>query len=358
MSVGACSKRGMARTATAAAVAGLAAAAAAWFGQGSLGGARQLAAIGGSAPEAVTLVQWQSQATDSLGVGDAVLHNASSVEIAVIDTGADVAAPTLAAKHPLTYNAVTGKSDVKDAFGHGTLVASIAAGAADASGVAGAGGDARLLIVKAADGSGLISVRAEATAIRYAVTHGAKILNLSFAGPTTSPAERAAVAFAVKRGVLVIAAAGNAFASGNPVEYPAALLQPVGSSGRGGAGLVVGASDAGGQRASFSASGSWISLAAPGVGIAGALSSTAPLTDFPRLASATGLFGYGSGTSFAAPQVAGAAALVWGANPSLTARQVADILERTASGHGSWAPDLGYGVIDVAAAVGLAGQAP
>jgi subtilisin family serine protease len=62
----------------------------------------------------------------------------------------------------------------------------------------------------------------------------------------------------------------------------------------------------------------------------------------------------GSGTSFAAPQVAGAAALVWAANPSLTARQVADILKTTASGHGAWSAELGYGVLDVGAAVALA----
>ena len=88
---------GMARTATAAAVAGLAAAAAAWFCPSAPSGVRQLASAAGMAEQSSSLVQWQSQATDALGVGDAVLHSAASVEIAVIDTGADVAAPTLAA---------------------------------------------------------------------------------------------------------------------------------------------------------------------------------------------------------------------------------------------------------------------
>ena len=73
-----------------------------------------------------------------------------------------------------------------------------------------------------------------------------------------------------------------------------------------------------------------------------------------RLPGARGLYGYASGTSFAAPEVAGAAALVWAANPSLTAREVAQILKETASGHGTWTPELGYGVIDVAAAVARA----
>ena len=74
--------------------------------------------------------------------------------------------------------------------------------------------------------------------------------------------------------------------------------------------------------------------------------------------SAKGLYGYSSGTSFAAPQVAGAAALVWAANRALSSRQVADILKQTASGGGGWNPELGYGVINVAAAVEVAGNTP
>jgi hypothetical protein len=72
------------------------------------------------------------------------------------------------------------------------------------------------------------------------------------------------------------------------------------------------------------------------------------------LAGSTGLYGFGSGTSFAAPQVAGAAALVWAANPALTAEGVASILEQTASGLGAWTSELGYGVLDVSAAVARA----
>ncbi|HZC31422.1 MAG TPA: S8 family serine peptidase, partial [Gaiellaceae bacterium] len=67
-----------------------------------------------------------------------------------------------------------------------------------------------------------------------------------------------------------------------------------------------------------------------------------------------GSLGYASGTSFAAPLAAGAAALVWGVNPALTARQVVRIIESTASGHGARSDELGYGVIDVAAAVAAA----
>jgi subtilisin family serine protease len=89
----------------------------------------------------------------------------------------------------------------------------------------------------------------------------------------------------------------------------------------------------------------------------GAVSATSSPTFYPRTTlpgAKAGLYGYGSGTSFAAPQVAGAAALVWAANPALTAQQVAQILKETASGNGHWTSDLGFGIVDVAAAVARA----
>src|SRR5581483_7491785 len=180
----------------------------------------------------------------------------------------------------------------------------------------------------------------EAAAIRYAVRHGARVINLSVAGTSTSTVERRALADAARRGVLVVAAAGNDYAGGNPVEYPAALLQPVGSRGAGGTGLVVGATDASGARAAFSGAGAWLSLAPTAAGAADART--------------TASVGIASGTSYAAPQVAGAAALLFGVNPKLTARHVAAILKRTASGHGTWTPETGFGTIDIAAAVAAA----
>jgi subtilisin family serine protease len=100
-----------------------------------------------------------------------------------------------------------------------------------------------------------------------------------------------------------------------------------------------------------------VSLAAPGENVFGAISQYSPLALYPRSplpGAASGLYGYASGTSFAAPQVSGAAALVWAANPLLTAAQVAQILKETASGGGRWTPELGFGVVDVGAAVGRA----
>src|SRR5439155_8505939 len=92
----------------------------------------------------------------------------------------------------------------------------------------------------------------EANANVYAVDHGARVINLSVGGPDRSETERRGVDYATAHGVLLVAAVGNEFQEGNPVEYPAALLQPAGSNGRGGVGLAVAASTRSGQRAFLS----------------------------------------------------------------------------------------------------------
>jgi len=302
--------------------------------------------------------EWQYHATGVDRVPTAILSAARTITIAVIDTGADLTAPDLIGHIAGAYDIRSGSRNVTDTNGHGTFVASIAGGSArNGALVAGFGGEARLLIVKAADSAGLTDIDI-AAGILYAVRHGSRIINLSFAGQTPSTVEASAVAYAAKRGILLVAAAGNDALAGNPTEYPAAYLQPIGSNGLGGSGLVVAASGNEGKRALFSEFGSFVSLAAPGASVFGAVSARSSTTAYPRSTlgapGVVGLYGYASGTSFAAPQVSGAAALVWAANPTLSARQVADVLKQTASGRGSWTPGLGFGVIDVAAAVARA----
>jgi subtilisin family serine protease len=316
----------------------------------------------GLAPAAVPggAYQWQFSVTHADRVPAGPLQAAFSTTIAVIDSGFDLSAPDLAAKRPSVYNAINDSTDVTDTVGHGTFVASLAAGSStNGEGIAGVGGEARLIGIKA--GGGFLSDFDIAAAITYAVDHGARVINLSLGGRTGSVTELRAIQYAVVHDVLLVAAAGNEHDRGNPVEYPAAYLQPVGSNGQGGIGLAVGASTISGTRASFSNTGSYISLAAPGENVFGAVSKNSSPKMFPRVrlpGSSSGLYGYSSGTSFSAPQVAGAAALVWAANEQLSARQVADILKATASGHGAWNPELGYGVIDVEAAVAAARTTP
>ena len=306
--------------------------------------------------------EWQYVATRENDVPADVLRAASAITIAVVDTGADVTHPDLAAKSPLTWDVVHHRTTVTDKDGHGTFVSALAAGSVtNAEGIAGFGGDAQLLMVKAVGSSDSFSDVDEAAAIVYAVDHGAKIINLSLGGVGASELEERAIEYAAVHDVLLVAAAGNEHASGNPIEYPAAALQPPGSNGEGGVGLAVAASTMADRRASFSNTGSYISLAAPGENVFGAIAAGSFRLWWPRSrlpGSHAGLYGWSSGTSFSTPEVAGAAALVWAANPALTAEQVAAILKSTASGETRWNSRLGFGVIDVAAAVAAARGQP
>ena len=265
---------------------------------------------------------WQLRAVDDAAIPPSVVAASTHVEIAVIDTGADLSVAEIASRTAGAHDVRTGSADVRDANGHGTFVASLAAAYS---------GDARLLIVKAGSSSGAFTDDLESKAIHYAIAHGARVINLSIGGPSTSRTERSAIRYAVAHGALVVTASGNDFQMGNPVEYPAALVAETG--------LVVAASD-GNARAAFSGTRSRVSLAAPGVDVYGALRG--------------GRHAVENGTSFSAAEVSGAAALVWAADPSLTAQQVAWVLEETASGHGTWNESIGWGVVDVAAAVARA----
>lgn len=291
--------------------------------------------------------EWQWDAAKMNAVPDSVLRAAAGVKIAVIDSGADLSAPDLADKAPSTWSVISRTHRVRDTLGHGTFVSSLAAGSTtDGVGIAGFGGDSQLLVIQAIGRNGFITDVDEAAAIVYAVKHGANIINLSIGGQQTSRIERRAIQYAARHGVLLVAAAGNEHEQGNQVEYPAALM-------RGGIGLAVGATRMDGTRAPFSNTGSYVSLAAPGENVFAAESVD---SDWPRAQppwASAGYYGWASGTSFAAPEVSGAAALVWGANPSLTARQVAWVLEHGAAGN-SWSPELGWGRLDTAAAVRLA----
>jgi subtilisin family serine protease len=306
----------------------------------------QADAPGSAFSAALAVPEWQWAAVHADLVPAWVQQAARNITIAVVDTGADVLAPSLAAKSPVTWNVTTGVSTVHDSVGHGTFVSSLAAGTiSDAYGMSGFGGEARLMIVQANRGGTGFSDIDEASAIAWAVDHGANIINLSIGGTQTSQIERSAIDYATQHGVLLVAAAGNSAQQGNPTVYPGALV--------GGSGLVVGASDAAGARASFSTTGSYVDVLAPGVDVLGALASGVSSTFLTPVATpgSNGTYAFGTGTSYAAPEVAGAAALVWAANPKLDAAGVAAVLEATASAHGAWTTDLGFGTIDVAAAV-------
>lgn len=263
-------------------------------------------------------------------------HGSPDVRVAVVDSGIDLTHPDLAGKVVGSYDASTGLADITDTVGHGTFVAGVAAAATDNGiGVAGAGYDTSLLGVKVADASGTIAIDDEVAGIRWAADHGADIINLSLGGPDPSKLERQAITYAQTKGALVVAAAGNG-RTDHP-QYPAAYPGV----------LSVAATDpTTGGRPAFSSHGPWVAVAAPGVDIY----STVPVagsTDFPQ----RGLYGRDDGTSFAAPLVAGEAALIESKNDALPAARVRRIV--VASAHGYRGLGLGAGQVDFARALGL-----
>jgi len=210
---------------------------------------------------------------------------AAGTLVAVVDTGVDAAHPDLSAVTVPGLDLIAAGDGRTDAHGHGTHVAGVVAAVAD-NGLGGAGlaQGTRILPVRAlqADGSGFDSDVAKG--IAWAVDNGAKVVNLSLGGDRQSSLLTASIDYAASKGVVVVAAAGNAGAAGDPVLYPAATRGVV----------AVGAVDADDTRPSWSSSGAHLAVAAPGVGIL----STVP----------GGGYASWNGTSMAAPFVAAAAA--------------------------------------------------
>ena len=281
-----------------------------------------------------------------------------SVVVGTIDTGA-AAVPDLAGKVDQRWT-VSAKGKVArekrayDLIGHGTAVASLIAG--NGFGIAGFGGASHLIVMHAWS----LTDVATAAALMKLDSLGVRIVNMSFGGPAAeSPIMLDAVHKAAADGMLLVAASGNAT---QPVAYPAAALQPAG--GVQSYGLAVGASDVHGNPAFFSNFGANLSLLAPGVldgscsGVAVAVPAVPTILDgscYSTWAGGGGAFyAYVAGTSFAAPEVAGIAALIWAARPQLDNYQVADIIKQSAQRSGGWTPSAGCGVLDAGAALELA----
>jgi Subtilase family len=260
------------------------------------------------------------------------------VRIAVVDSGLDCMLPDFRGQVAASKSFVGGSPCI-DTQGHGTIVAGEIAGALNVGGVVGLAYSAQLVVAKVVAADGSIPLRAEAAAIKWAVKQGARVINLSFGAvrdpldpalDTYSKTEAKAVAYAVANGAVVVAAAGNsdeAYTTPWPyASWPAALPHVIG----------VGALSQTGNVPSFSdRDPTFVDIAAPGVGIF----STFPkaLTSVQRGCTpqgytdcATGDYHKPEGTSFAAPQVSAAAAVLLGTLPSLTSSQVTTILERNA----------------------------
>ncbi|MGQ0805863.1 MAG: S8 family serine peptidase [Actinomycetota bacterium] len=219
-----------------------------------------------------------------------------------------------------------------DPNGHGTRVAGIIAATTNGAapvGVAGAAPAAQILPVKVLNENGQGFSSNVASGITQAADAGAKVINLSLGGPNPSSAMRQAVQYAVfTAGVPVISSSGNDGKCGAP-SYPGAFPEV----------MAVGATDQNNLSASFSTTGPYVSISAPGVGIA---STTIPNNYAPPAQ-------LGSGTSFSAPYVAAVAAIVRATHPGAFASDVYGHLVATATDLGApgWDPHFGWGLVNV-----------
>lgn len=255
------------------------------------------------------------------------LAGGAGVVVAVIDTGVDGAHPDLVGRVLPGLDLVDG-GDPTDPNSHGTHVAGIIAANIDNGiGVAGVARSSKVLPVRVLDERGAGDHTTIAEGIIWAVDNGASVLNLSLGGPDDSEVLRSAVQYAVSKGAVVIAAAGNDRMGANAPSYPAAYDDV----------LAVGATSPDDSAAMFSNTGTYVDLAAPGF----AIYSTVP-----------GGYAYASGTSQAAPFVAAAAALL--RSTGLSSGEIRSTLTATARDIENEGPDpeTGFGVVDISAALG------
>ena len=232
------------------------------------------------------------------------------VVVAVIDTGVDLDHREFAGRIVQGYDFVDNDVFADDGNGHGTHVAGTIAGAYDDFGVTGVAFNSQIMPVRVlgSDGSGYTSDII--SGIRFAADNNADVINLSLGGGGYSQSMADAIEYATNRGSVVVMAAGNS--GGISPEYPAAHAINYG--------LAVGAVDQYENLASFSnlAGSTAIDyVTAPGVDVYSSIPGDR--------------YAFYSGTSMATPHVVGAAALLRGYDPNLSAESIEDLLTGTAS---------------------------
>lgn len=256
-----------------------------------------------------------------------ITHGSDNIKIAILDTGIDQDHVELARKLVANEN-FSDSSTVDDIYGHGTHVAGIAAAMTNNTvGVAGIGYDCSLMNVKVLGDAGWGHYSWIASGITWAADNGAKVINMSLGGSSSSDTLSSAIDYAWSKGVVLAAAAGNQ-ANSEPF-YPAYYERCI----------AVAAIDSGDGQASFSNYGGWVDVAAPGVDIY----STVP-----------GGYASWGGTSMASPHVAGLAGLVWATEYGSSNAEVRQRIESTADPVGSF---VYYGRINAYEAVRPAGPA-
>ncbi|MFQ5583919.1 MAG: S8 family peptidase, partial [Calditrichia bacterium] len=217
-------------------------------------------------------------------------------------------------------------NDPMDEFstGHGTPIAGIISAAQNNRiGISGLAPGARIMALRAGTASGFLEEDDVAEAIIYAIDNGCRIVNMSFGDFTISYLLRDAIRYGESEGLIFVAASGN---SGNTVlQYPAALDETI----------AVGATTRTDSLASFSTGGSKLNLVAPGQEIYSCQIGNS--------------YGFNNGTSFSAPVVSGALALIWSFHPNFSPQEIKGALYAgcTDLGRAGWDISYGHGLVNV-----------
>jgi subtilisin family serine protease len=256
---------------------------------------------------------------------------ASTKPIAILDTGVDPDVPELSGRVLGGYDALARVDTTGDIDGHGTEVASVAAAAP--GGIQGVSPTSPILPIRIFNESGGSSSEIVVQGITEAVSRGAGVINISAAGPLSeaTPAANSvmtvAIAQAFAAGVVTVAASGNEgkLQPDVPGAYPHVL--------------TIGSGNAAGGRDTFSNSGPWLDLLAPGF---------EQTVSTPKQICTSG-YAVVSGTSYAAPAVAGAVAILQHLKPGITTQQLFDLVRHAADDVGASDFDLdsGFGFLNV-----------
>lgn len=282
------------------------------------------------------------------------------VTVGIIDSGIDTGSPEFTGRISSTSAAFGGNTTYMDEDGHGTAVAGILAAAHNNSEIMGVAFDATIMALRTdkagtcASSSGCDFFESDiAAALDRATSNGAKVVNISLGGSggITSTLQQS-VDRATRAGVIIVVAAGNERDETSPAydpNNPSPFAMDIQASGNGLV-IIVNSVDDTGQISAFSdlagTSQNWV-IGALGEGVRSLDLENDPTTYY--------IF---SGTSFAAPQVSGAVALLADAFPNLSSAQIVDLLLRTARDAGATGTDsvYGRGILDIAAAFAPAGS--
>jgi type VII secretion-associated serine protease mycosin len=288
------------------------------------------------AGDSVRAEQWHLKTLNVAGAW--AYSTGDGVTVAVIDSGVDAGHVDLAGQVLPGLDLVSGDGDGRtDPVGHGTTVSAIIAGRGDDNaGVVGIAPRAKILPVRVLDQDNRYDdALIVAKAVRWAVDHGAKVINLSLGGNGSSAALAAALDYAFAKDVVVVACTGNMGSSGTTdVWYPA--REP-------GVIAVAGLERSGDRLWSGSITGKQTVVAAPATQLLGARPD-----GYWRV----------QGTSFAAPMVSGTAALIRSRWPTMPAAEVINRIIHTAKDLGAPGRDDQYGFGEVNPAAALTAEVP